>query len=83
MLFRSTTLTAAAAIGAPAAPAAPPAPAAAPPAATPAVPKPVPPPGITISEADRSFFETTLSALAEQVRKLRAKADLAPALDLR
>jgi dienelactone hydrolase len=45
-----------------------------------ATPKPVPPPGITISEADRTFFETTLSALAEQVRKLRARADLAPAL---
>jgi dienelactone hydrolase len=43
-------------------------------------PRPVPPPGIAISDTDRRFFEAELSTFAETLRKLRAKPDLAAGL---
>jgi hypothetical protein len=50
-----------------------------PPVAAPAAPaiRPVPPPGIALAEADRRFFEGELSVLAEALRKLKAKPEVA------
>ena len=48
--------------------------------AAPVEPRPVPPPGIALGEADRHAFEAGLSTFAEQLRPLRARPELAPHL---
>jgi dienelactone hydrolase len=79
-LRRPTLLAALAAAGAAPALAQPPAaPATAPAVAAAAEPvKPVPPPGITLKDADRRQLETELSTLAQEMKRLRARPELAP-----